>query len=757
MTRAWAHRRTGSPALGSPALGSPAVGACAHRCSRRQSQALGDGRLRATKCQQAARGPALITFRGEAETASGFPPPSARAFRLARALPLALVCALLASGCDQPVRKVIEIPESDIARLAPLDLGVSDGDGTSGPDEVLALWSAQPDHGPFSGGTELQLSGNGFGAGIEVRIGDKQVATSELVLISPVSLRLKTPAGEVGPADIEVRRGTNRATLQGGFRYDPLQLDPSSGPTSGSTLVTLTARGIELSSESEVLLGGKPLTALKQISSGVLQGRTPANPQGPKTLELRTKGAATLRVEDAYSYYQSVNQLSGGLGGGAIAGTLTVAVLNRMTRAPVPHARVIVQRGRELQLSAETDAAGLCVFADDRLIGPLTVSAGAASFETTTLVSFDASELTLLLFPIVPPNPGGLPPGQQVPYVEGNILFGGATGAGLSDWSLVPKPRDGEVRRAYVFASSPTIGYGAPLPDPSGTIDFEAGQGVTGWPYSLYVRPGNLALYALAGIYTRSSDSFRPYAMGLVRGIVTAPGDQQRVDIIIDIPLTEKVELVLKSPPSSFQAHSATLALALGADGYIILPHHELSGPSVPTELSFARLPALSHPNLVDAFFALDVVLDSLTPSGLPLSRATELLIPGHQRRIELGGFLEAPRQLLPAAKGTLRGNTLRFAYPADAPSYDLAVTAIETADQTPVWRIFSPRGVEEVKLPDPQSLGLPAWPTGPLVWLQWLATLDSYDFNAFTYDHLRSARWLRWSFDQFEFRVEPQ
>jgi hypothetical protein len=74
--------------------------------------------------------------------------------------------------------------------------------------------------------------------------------------------------------------------------------------------------------------------------------------------------------------------------------------------------------------------------------------------------------------------------------------------------------------------------------------------------------------------------------------------------------------------------------------------------------------------------------------------------------------------------------------------------------DETPVWRVLSPGDVTQVKLPDPKTLGLPAWPAGPLRWGQWLARLPGFSFSSYTYSHLNSSYWTRWSFDEFELKA---
>lgn len=678
-------------------------------------------------------------------------PPRSRVGLLA----LALVVFTAPACVDEIIKDIINVPEPDVFVFPNVDAGPS-FDGDAPPITVLSLLNVQPDHGPFTGGTRVTITGSGFGKGIEVRIGGKRVADDQLVLLSPVSMEVLTPAGEVGPADIEVIRGDSSAKLPpGAFTYDPVVLDPPSGPVSGGTLVTLEASGLELTAGMKIELAGKPMTDVEVISKSLLRARTPAHIQGTARLVLGTaKGDVT--IDDAFTYYQSTNQLRGGLGGGPINGTVTVSVLNWLTRTPVPGAKVVLQKGRELELLATTDPAGIAVFKAATLSGPVTVTAGAPQHETSTIALFDQRDATLFLYPIIPPNPGGLPPGQLVPFVEGNILFGGTTGAGLAEWKIVPPPKKDQVKRVYVFTTNPTIRrHSPPSPRSTATVDFAPGTGATGWSYNMYVSSGNMAIYAIAGLYNTRTGSFEPYAMGLRRGVVTAPGDRLKVDVVVNIPLTEKVEVQLKNVPAGVDRHQVRLALRVGADGYILRQDQEVSGEGVPSSLPFGRLPRFTHPGLLDASLAVDVVLDRSGPRGLPLLRATETLIPATQKTIVIDDLVGAPKQVKPNPGAVLAGNTLRWS--SSGAKADLAITAIETPDETPVWRVIAPGNVTELKLPDPQTLGLPAWPPGPMIWLQWLVRLDSgYKYDTFNYGDISSSYWTRWSFDQFSF-VGPQ
>ena len=146
--------------------------------------------------------------------------------------------------------------------------------------------------------------------------------------------------------------------------------------------------------------------------------------------------------------------------------------------------------------------------------------------------------------------------------------------------------------------------------------------------------------------------------------------------------------------------------------------------------------------------------LDTTSPTELPLARAAERGIRPGTGPIIIDKFVGVPKQLTPGGNAVLQGNTLRWQSTGAAP--DLAITELALTDDTPLWRVISPGNVTEVSLPDPSVFGLPRWPEGPVVWLQWLAQLDQYDFNEFDYGHLESGSWRRWAFDQFQFKGPP-
>jgi hypothetical protein len=372
-------------------------------------------------------------------------------------------------------------------------------------------------------------------------------------------------------------------------------------------------------------------------------------------------------------------------------------------------------------------------------------------FETSTLVSFDARDVTVFLMPIPKPQPGPMPPGVMGAIVHGHVLFGGPTGAGSPHWGLVPATKACQRKRTYVFLTSPYLDWGPQQPSATATIDWE-NNGATAWKYSLSAYPGSHAVYALAGLYSEATGQFDPYAMGITRGVVVGPGDARLVDVTVQIPLAEKITVELESPPPEPNRHRVRLAISLGADGYIMRPDQDVTGAGLISKLAFPRLPGFGHQPLLDATYTVDVQLESSSLTGLPLVRATEPSVRPSAGVISIGDFVGVPRQVKPAPGSPFAGNTLSWTHAGAAPS--LAITTLQLGDATPVWRVISRGDVTTVKLPAPADLGLGGWPAGPLVWTQWLAHIPGFSFDNFNYTHMSSSSWDRWSSDEFEIEV---
>jgi len=665
---------------------------------------------------------------------------------------LLLALCLGVAACKDDTGGTTTVTPSDGEVPVP-DLTTADarGDADAAVASSLQVSAIKPDHGPFVGGTRVVITGADFDKKVKVRIGGRAVQPNQFTFLSPMKLAVVTPAGKAGLTDVEVSRPGEVALLKNGYRYDKVYMVPSSGPTVGSTLVTVRGQDTTFKKGMKLQLEGKAMLDVDVVSGTVLRAKTPPGSLGPADL---TMGLASgdLTVRGAYSYYHSTSPTFGGMGGGAVSGTLTVTVLDEKSRLPIENATVVVQQARAMTFKAQTSKMGVAVFTHPKLKGPLTVTAGKTKYETASFVSFDARDVTIFLLPYVTPSPGPMPPGSLPGTISGHVVFGGPTGVGSSKWKLVPEPKAGQVKRTYVVTTVPRITWSVPVPQPTATIDYKD-TGAKAWPFSMVSRTGAMAVYALAGIYTKATKSFQPYAMGVTRGVVVGPGEKVKLEVRVFVPLTRKVRVKFKDLPPELKRYQVRLAVDLGAEGLMLRGEHIQDGEGKLASRTFGSLPHFVYKGLLDASFTAHLELDTPTAPGIPMIRATESSVqPDKAGVITVDKIVGVPKQLAPQPGGTLQGNTLRWTYAGARAS--LAEMRLYHNDKTPVWRIVVNGEATEVKLPDPATAGLPKWPSGNYVWYQYLAHMPSYSFNTFNYLHLYAVFWDRWSTDRSKLKI---
>lgn len=90
--------------------------------------------------------------------------------------------------------------------------------GTEGVDALPSrVYSVTPDEGPAAGGTVVEVRGDNFTAATGVTF--DAVAGTAFTLVSDDLIRVTTPAGTAGPADVVVVDPQGNGTFAGGFTY----------------------------------------------------------------------------------------------------------------------------------------------------------------------------------------------------------------------------------------------------------------------------------------------------------------------------------------------------------------------------------------------------------------------------------------------------------------------------------------------------------------------------------------------------------
>ena len=145
-------------------------------------------------------------------------------------------------GDDRPLIRLTPVWVSGFGGAAPTVSGVA------------------PPRGPVAGGTQVTITGTGFGTAATVTIGG--VAATNVVVASATSITATTPAGDAGPAAVAVTTPGGTATLVAGFTYlaapTVTGISPPAGSTSGGTAVTILGTGFV--SGATVTIGGVAAT-----------------------------------------------------------------------------------------------------------------------------------------------------------------------------------------------------------------------------------------------------------------------------------------------------------------------------------------------------------------------------------------------------------------------------------------------------------------------------------------------------------------
>jgi hypothetical protein len=176
------------------------------------------------------------------------------------------------------------------------------------------LTSLSPNEAPVTGGRRVTLAGTGLGAGSNaptVRVCDDAgaapgaelgcvvVPVANVTLTSAAALTFTAPARAAGAADVVVTNPDGqRAVLARALTYHPLptlaSLTPSTGPTAGGTIITLSGTGFRAG--AAVALGAGACTDVNVVNATVLRCTTAATSAGTvaATVTNPDGGSATL-------------------------------------------------------------------------------------------------------------------------------------------------------------------------------------------------------------------------------------------------------------------------------------------------------------------------------------------------------------------------------------------------------------------------------------------------------------------------------
>jgi hypothetical protein len=642
-------------------------------------------------------------------------------------------------------------------------------DGSVPPQDPYGLQGLSPNHGSFQGGQRVVLQGTGFTSKTKVFFGNNEVDNAQLVPISSKKLQAITPGGAPGPVDVHIQVGddsSTRRTLPSAYVYDSFYTQPSQGPTSGGTQITLKGSGTQWNASTTITIGNKPCPIAAVLSPTEITCTAPAHTAGSKTVTTKnTNSNDTLTVLDAFTYADTDNGFRGGLSGEPLAGSMRVLAFDSYTGVPVVGAHVLIGESMVNALKGVVNGQGLAEFKDDALHQPVNVTVAKGCYQPTSFVAVPVDTVIVYLDPVLTPE--CIPPEGEIPpvggkagipaLVTGEIVFPSSKEFTQGTWDNLPKPANDQERRvAYVFPTTTNPQATFRLPTPEEAIT-EANSGTIGYGFQFNTRSGNQAIYALAGIENRTQNppSFLAYWFGVTQGVSAQAGQTtENVQIKFVSPMDHQVTLDVYPPtpgPKGPDRMVTSVALRLGNDGYAIFPQAQRT-----TFLPFAGnistvgLPALGSalPNATYTSTAFAATGPSLT---LPRSLVGNYQTISSSQVVTIDSFVQVPVLQQPKAGTPWDASSFSVTFPTQGVIPDVLVMDVQSAGGTIGWTIASPGNITSFSLPDLRKLskggGLAPGPVSVSVSA---AQIFDFKYSELRYRNLNNSSWFAYSEDVY-------
>lgn len=689
----------------------------------------------------------------------------------------------IALGSALAVLVFLPVGACSIPRGPEMHGSVTDDDG-GGPDAILleaappsdagyelpatdphALVGVDPPHGSFAGGEHRIVRGNGFTSKVRVWFGANEVPSAELVPIDPTRVQVTVPAGVAGAVEVKAQNGDDASTartLAGGYTYDAFYADPSTGPTSGGTVVTFHGQATTWGAGTTVDVGGHPCGGVKVVSATELSCTVAKSPPGAKSVTITTADQVATTVLDAFTYADSDNGYKGGLSGAKLASQLKVLAYDNYTGDPLVGAIVVAGDALATAITKATDANGVALFQGS--LGPTrSVTVAAKCHQPITFVNVPVDTVTAYLNPVLspacssgdPPSVGGHPGAGAA--VSGELVWPNGSEFKKGAWTNVPFPiGPNEKRAAYVFVTDYAPNRDFTLPDASLAVHDDT-PGTVGYAFAVGAPIGNLALYALAGIEDRSASppKFTAYAMGVVQGVSTQPGaTTSNVYIPMNATLDHAITMAIAPPapgPSGPDRVKATVSVAIGNDGFAILPGMQKTTLlPIAGNVSFVGVPALKD-GLAGAHYISTARAGTGPTLTYPASVVGQLATTDSSQLVTVDQFVQVPVLAYPGANGAWDGQHLSVSFASGGAPIDLVVYDVEMGGGLVGWTIAVPGNVHDVTLPDLASLSsnLGVLPGNVSITVS-AAHIDAFDYGSLLYRHLSSRGWNSYAVDDF-------
>lgn len=630
------------------------------------------------------------------------------------------------------------------------------------PHAVLGI---DPPHGPFAGGTLVMIRGNGFESNARVWFGDVEVDKSSVTPVDPQRIQVVTPPGATGAVDITVQNGkaaSTAATLAGGYTYDRFFAVPSSGPTSGGTIITLQGDNTSWDESTEVEIDRQPCTELSVASPTKLFCTTPPSEAGAKVLSVRSGGVRE-DVLDGFTYGNSDNGFRGGLSGQPLSSQLTVLAFDNIEGQALPGVSVLFGDDVDAGQIEHTDKNGVATFSG-KLGKKGTVTLAIKCFQPITFYDVSVDHLTAYLDPVLTPacgKFGELPPGGGTPGIgsgiSGEVVWEPDGELKRRGWTNVPQPAtETEKDVAYVFRLSDRADDKFRLPSPSSAITRDS-DGSVGYKFYQSTSPGNFTMYTLAGLEddSKTPRTFTAYAMGILRGVAVKPGKTANdVFIEVDVPLDHALTLTLDPPAPGARGPDrirASVAIQIQDQGFALLPagssEHALPGSN---SFSFVGVPPLVG-TLAGAKYVLGARAVTGVAEAQPLSVIGSFSATSTAEALNLGGFVPLPVLTSPAKNAKWDLSSLSLEQSQGGQNVSLTVVRINAGEGLYSWTLVAPGPRSELKLPNLAALAPDAaLPVGSMAIETSLAHIEDFDYGSLRYRQLSERGWNAYATDTF-------
>lgn len=301
-------------------------------------------------------------------------------------------------------------------------------------ETALVIGQVQPSEGAVVPEGVVVIEGSGFGPATEVFFGN---ALGEVTGIADDGqmLTVKPPPGVPGLVDIQIRSAGRQSLAKASYEYvtgdDPrlwALLSPDGGQAGGRVL-RLFGDGFR-SLSGDLRVGTTVVDSYEVLDDATLTFRAPRSEIGAFSVEVGAAG----RLAMAYEAFDPTSSY-GGASGGTIPEALNVTVLEMSTRKPVAEAFVILWDDLGTPYQGLTDDRGQITFSDLFFGAPQMVTAGKDMHTTSSVVDFDARNVTLLLYSFEPAPPGRGTPDPPTPIPGGSVS---GVVSGLDKYIILP-------------------------------------------------------------------------------------------------------------------------------------------------------------------------------------------------------------------------------------------------------------------------------------------------------------------------------